>query len=190
MSVQEKQHRVRLRRNQLQHIVLGTVAVTGLIGLAFVAPQSIVAMKKLGLLPSPRQGTVINTAIRRLLEKGLLIRERSHLRLTDAGRFQLLRATVALQAGRAKRWDGRWRVLIFDIPEYRKGLRQKVRHTLRAVGFVRLQDSVWAYPYDCEDFIVLLKADFRIGKDMLYMIVESLEDDARLRTHFKLPTHK
>ena len=53
--------------------------------------------------------------------------------------------------------------------------------------FVRLQDSVWIYPYDCEDIITLLKADFQIGKDMLYMIVEMLEYDKRLRNHFDLP---
>ena len=51
-------------------------------------------------------------------------------------------------------------------------------------GFVRLQDSVWIYPYDCEDFMVLLKADFKIGKDVLYMIVDELEGDGRLRKEF------
>jgi hypothetical protein len=54
-------------------------------------------------------------------------------------------------------------------------------------GFVRLQDSVWVYPYDCEDIITLLKAEYRIGDDMRYMIVDSIERDSALRRHFKLP---
>jgi len=54
------------------------------------------------------------------------------------------------------------------------------------IGFVHLQDSVWTYPYDCEDLIVLLKADFKIGKDILYMIVDELEGDWRLRKEFGL----
>jgi DNA-binding transcriptional regulator PaaX len=74
--------------------------------------------------------------------------------------------------------------LIFDIPEYRKSTRDRIRETLRIIGFVRLQDSVWAYPYDCEDLITLLKADFKIGKDMLYLVVEAMENDASLRRHF------
>ena len=87
---------------------------------------------------------------------------------------------------RPKRWDRKWRILIFDIPEYRKGLRDKIRRTLGVIGFVRLQDSVWVYPHDCEDLIAFLKADFRVGKDMLYMIVEELEGDGHLKRHFGL----
>ena len=85
-----------------------------------------------------------------------------------------------------RRWDRKWRVLIFDIPEYRKGMRDKIRYTLRTIGFVRLQDSVWIYPYDCEDLITLLKADFHVGRDMLYMIVDSLEGDATIKKRFGL----
>ena len=85
-----------------------------------------------------------------------------------------------------KRWDGKWRVLIFDIPERRKSVRDKVRLTLTAIGFKRLQNSVWVYPYDCEDLITLLKADFKIGRDLLYLIVDSIENDAILRDWFDI----
>lgn len=54
----------------------------------------------------------------------------------------------------------------------------------------RLQDSVWIYPYDCEDLVALMKADLRIGADVLYMIVERLERDKYLRRHFGLPEEK
>jgi DNA-binding transcriptional regulator PaaX len=186
MGIQEREHRKRLRRNQLQELILGTIAVTGMLSVALVAPQVLIAMKKLGLTPSVRQGTVIGTSIARLLKNDLLSREGGRLRLTDKGQHVLLRASLEPQFHKKQRWDGKWRVLIFDIPEYRKGLRQKVRNTLRTVGFRRLQDSVWAFPYDCEDFIVLLKADFRVGRDLLYMIVDSLEGDTVLLQHFKL----
>ena len=85
-----------------------------------------------------------------------------------------------------KKWDGKWRVLIFDIPEKRKSVRNKIRQSLRTIGFMRLQNSVWIYPYDCEDFIILLKADFKIGKDVLYMIVEELEYDTPVKLYFGL----
>ena len=81
-------------------------------------------------------------------------------------------------------WDEKWRVLIFDIPERRSNVRQQIRNTLRALGFLRFQDSVLVYPYDCEDLITLLKADFRVGDAMLYMIVDTIERDGALRKHF------
>ena len=77
--------------------------------------------------------------------------------------------------------------LFFDIPERRRGTREKIRATLITLGFIRLQDSVWVYPYDCEDLILILKADFKIGKDVLYIIADQIEYDAPLRTYFNLP---
>ena len=81
-------------------------------------------------------------------------------------------------------------MLIFDIPEKRKSLREKVRTTLVSLGFKRLQDSVWVYPDDCEDLITLLKADFRVGKDLLYLIVDTIENDRVLREYFGITSRK
>ena len=61
---------------------------------------------------------------------------------------------------------------------------------MQEYGFIRLQDSVWVYPYDCEDLIALAKANFRIGFDVLYMIVERIERDTHLREHFALPAER
>ena len=75
---------------------------------------------------------------------------------------------------------------MFDIKEKRKSTRDKIRHNLFKIGFIRLQDSVWVYPYDCEDFINLMKADFKIGKDLLYVVADKIENDKFLAQHFKL----
>ena len=77
-------------------------------------------------------------------------------------------------------------MLIFDIREERKILREKVRNTLRCIGFEKLQKSVWVYPYDCEDLITLLKADFKVGKDILYIIADKIENDRWLKKKFGL----
>lgn len=42
------------------------------------------------------------------------------------------------------------------------------------------------YPYDCEDLVTLLKADFKIGKELVYMIVENIEYDRDLKKLFCL----
>ena len=60
---------------------------------------------------------------------------------------------------------------------------------MKEMGFLRLQDSVWVFPYDCEEVIALIKADLRIGKDVLYTIVEKIENDKPIKKHFDLPLH-
>ncbi|MBP7770873.1 MAG: hypothetical protein KA066_03130 [Candidatus Pacebacteria bacterium] len=182
-----EEKRKKLERGDLQEIILTTVAVTGIIAVGLLAPNAVVAMAKLGLIPGPRQKEIINNSRVRLVRNGLLKYEHGNLRLTTKGKAQLRRLRLLdYKLKKPKYWDKKWRVLIFDIPEYRKVTRNRVRATLSRLGFKRLQDSVWVYPYDCEDVLTLLKADFRIGKDMLYMVVDSIEYDTRLRSHFAL----
>ena len=132
-------------------------------------------------------------SMQRLAANGLIMFEerdgKRYARITEVGKqvlaFESLR-DKALQ--KPKRWDGRWRVVLFDIPERRRRVRNQLRRFMQEFGFMRLQDSAWIYPYDCEDIIALAKASFRIGADALYMIVEQLERDKHLREHFGLPT--
>ena len=131
------------------------------------------------------------TAFGRLAARGLITFEerddRRYARITEKGKRVLeLEAQKAAMAKKRK-WDRRWRVVIFDIPERRRGVRVALRRFMEEYGFVRLQDSVWIYPHDCEDLIALAKTNLRIGADVLYMIVERLERDAHLREHFSLP---
>lgn len=93
---------------------------------------------------------------------------------------------ASIRDGQKRRWDKRWRVIIFDIPERRRKVRDRLRNTMRELGFVRLQDSVWVYPYDCEDMMTLMKADFKLGAAVLYMVVEHIENDKHLRAQFTL----
>lgn len=187
MGKLEEESKKRTRRANIQKFVLASAAVAGGISVALIAPGVIGAMGKLGLIPSARQLEIIKRSRSRLVARGLLVYQGNMLRLTTRGEQVLRRLELHdFKLRKPKRWDRKWRVLIFDIPERRKGLRQKVRNTLKTIGFLRLQNSVWAYPYDCEDLITLLKADFKIGKDLLYLIVDSLEYDRQLKERFGL----
>ncbi len=185
----ERRGKKRKQKRDFQRALLMTVQAVGLLALVAVPSNLPIALHKLGMLPTrPRDSSSVNRARRALLRKGLLARNREgFLRLTPRGEAHLSRLEIQEDLLKPhRRWDGRWRVLIFDIPEKRKHLREKVRNSLRAVGFVRLQDSVWVFPHDCEEFVALLKADFKIGKDMLYMIVDEMESDEFLKKRFGL----
>ncbi|TSC69262.1 MAG: phenylacetic acid degradation operon negative regulatory protein [Parcubacteria group bacterium Gr01-1014_56] len=187
MGILEKEYKRKKQRANLQKAVLNTVATAGVVSIALVAPNVLGALGTLGILPTKRRTESIQTARKRLVERGLLLYEGKNIHLTKAGEAVLRSLSLPdYKLPKPRRWDKRWRVLIFDIPEKRKSLREKVRRTLNAIGFIRLQDSVWVYPYDCEDFVTLLKADFKIGKDLLYMIVDTLEHDTPLRKKFDL----
>ena len=188
MGILEEKIKRKTRVKNLEKIVLGTIATAGLLGVALLAPNALQALKLFGWKPHKRYREVITRSRERLIEHNLLTRdEKGFLRLTPKGETKLRELERReYKLPHPKRWDKKWRLLIFDIPEKRKYLREKIRNTLRAIGFNQLQKSVWVYPYDCEDLITLLKADFKIGTELLYMIVDSLENDEDLQNVFAL----
>ncbi len=178
----------RSRKEKIQQVALETLKLGGLLAIAIAAPNAVQGLKRLGLVPGPRQGESMRRTYRRLVEKGYARREAAGLRLTALGARELerLQSVADLQARNQKKWDGKWRVLIFDIPEKNRRLRDRIREMLRHLGFVRLQDSVWVFPYNCEDLVALLKSEWRIGYKMRYMVVQELEGEASLKRDFGL----
>jgi len=76
-------------------------------------------------------------------------------RLTQAGRLHALGGRDPVAQWKRK-WDGRWRLVLFDVPEKRRIARDKLRDYLHHRGFGYLQNSVWITPDDVSEERVLL----------------------------------
>ncbi len=127
----------------------------------------------------------------RLLDKKWLKLEqrgtRKIVRLTARGKEELAKYMLGeIKIKKPWRWDHKWRVLIFDIKEFKRSRRNKLRHELLKLGFMRLQNSVFVHPYECEEVMVMLKSYFQLGGEVLYMTVEKIENDRWLREEFEL----
>lgn len=187
----ESEAKTRRRKRDIQNAVLATVGVAGILAVTMIAPNVFQALPRL-LGDKYKLGYRAKTAAGRLAKKGLLrFVERGGVRcaeLTEKGRRALVleEAKMANRSMRPRRWDKRYRLVMFDVPQYRRSTRDKLRGLMRACGFLRLQDSVWVYPFDCEELVALVKADLRIGKDVLYAVVESIENDTWIKQHFGL----
>ena len=127
--------------------------------------------------------------IGRLIVKGEIHRNaKGQLEITSTGKraLALARARTDAPARVRRRWDKQYRLVMFDIPQRRKSTRDRLRILMKDFGFLRLQDSVWVSPYDCEELIALVKAELRIGKDILYAVVNQIENDNWIKRHFNL----
>jgi DNA-binding transcriptional regulator PaaX len=174
----ETRRKKRAKKRNIKRAILSGVQLAALAGTAIAVPNAVQGLAKLGVIDTTWSSGAVNRARNRYLKQGLLSRDvRGYLRLTERGKRELLRMQLTEDLLKKKRWDGCWRVLIFDIPEKKRSMRAKIRQSLVNVGFLKLQNSVWIYPYDCEDFVALMKADLKIGKDLLYMVVDELEGD-------------
>lgn len=101
----------------------------------------------------------------------------------EAGKYQI----DGLYIRKQKKWDKKWRVIIFDISEKHRIKRDLFRGKLREMGFRQFQKSVWVYPYPCEKEINLLRDFFGLKKrDLIVLTVERIEDDEKLRKIFEI----
>lgn len=191
MGMVERSARRERRLGAFQQAILYSALGGVMVAIGAVPNFSKILKYYIGAKKGARFNYQAKTVLGRLAARGYITFEerdgRRYARITEKGKRMLELATQKIAGTKKRKWDRRWRVVIFDIPERRRGVRIQLRRFMQEYGFVRLQDSVWIYPYDCEDLIALAKANLRIGADVLYMIVERLERDAHLRKHFELP---
>lgn len=191
MELIEKRSKKKRQKRDLQNAVLVTVGVAGMLAVAAIAPNIFQLFGKTDILSRLKYKS--KSVLARLKQKGEIefVEQggERYVRLTDQGEksLELGREKLNLSEKISKKWDRRYRLVMFDIPEKRKKIREHLRFEMQEIGFLRIQDSAWIYPYDCEEFISLLKADLHIGKDVLYAVIEEIENDARIRKHFNLP---
>ena len=188
MGELEKKIKDNIRATKIQTAILKTISIAGVLSVATLAPNALKLLKYFDLDKKIKRNKeyAIQKSRKRLIEKGLVhYNLQGLLALTPSGQKTLeWIERKNFQIKKPKKWDGKWRVLIFDIPETKKIARNNIRIKLQNIGFIKLQNSVWVYPYDCEDIVVLLKADFGIGKEVLYMIVDQIENDKKLKQFF------
>ena len=93
----------------------------------------------------------------------------------------------ALRIKRPKRWDRKWRFVIFDISQLKRFYRDAFRGKLKELGFYPLQKSVWIHPFNCRDEIELLRDFFGLTeKEMRLILAEDIGKTDELKKIFKL----
>ncbi|PJB99306.1 MAG: CRISPR-associated endonuclease Cas2 [Candidatus Nealsonbacteria bacterium CG_4_9_14_0_8_um_filter_35_12] len=134
----------------------------------------------------------IQEAIKRLNKKRLINfiekGDKVYLEITEEGN-KLLKSFDydELKLPNPKRWDKKWRLVTFDIPDKKKRERNAFSEKLKDLGFYPLQESVFIYPYDCRDEIDFICEFLSISRHVNYCLVESLDKrEGDLRNIFNL----
>jgi CRISPR-associated endonuclease Cas2 len=83
-------------------------------------------------------------------------------------------------------WDGKWRMVIFDIPERIRSGRNALRTKLKQIGFYELQKSVFIFPHECEKEIKIIVNFFRMDKYVKYVVAEYIDNNNQIKKIFNL----
>jgi len=85
-----------------------------------------------------------------------------------------------------KKWDNKWRIVIFDIPEKKKKVRDSINMKLKELGFESLQKSTFVYPHECRKEIEFIKNHFLLKKEIRYILAEEIDNEMELIRLFDL----
>ncbi len=162
------------------------------LGLSGSPARSFKILEKIGEEWQEIEKRGLKRAIRSLYQSKL-IREKENpdetitMILTDKGKEKALTYNLdEMEIKKPKYWDGKWRVVLFDIPEKMRKIRDAFRHHLNQLEFYEFQKSVFVHPFDCQDEIDYLIEFYNARKFIRFIIAESLDNELHLKTHFKL----
>ena len=85
-----------------------------------------------------------------------------------------------------KKWDGRWRFVIFDIPNKFKNRANFFRNKLKDLGLYQFQKSVWLHPYHLENEIDFIARVSEVRPFIKLGVITKLESEHKIKNFFQL----
>ena len=135
----------------------------------------------------------VTRSIKNLADSGLVERlEGGHgefLRLTKSGRAKATSYKLDAKSSLVNpAWDGKWRIVLLDLPEARKAEREALRYLLKKAGFIMLKNSAWVSPFPFEFLFQNLKKDFGLSTELMIIVTDTIdpETDELLRKTYNL----
>lgn len=127
------------------------------------------------------------------LYKSKLIREKENsdgsltMVLTEKGKQKAITFNIDnMEIKKPNKWDKKWRLLIFDIPEKKRRARDALREVLKRIGFYELQKSVFIFPYQCQSELDFVIEFFNVRQYVRTATIIDLDNELHLREVFNI----
>lgn len=183
------------RYGEVVKVILAVIGAAGICATFILMPGLAKAVPLFRARKPYQKNKIVQTALKRLHKRSLInvwfgSDGQEKVKLTKKGHEELIKYQLRSKIlKRPRRWDKKWRIIIFDIPvEYNK-VRDGLRLFLKNNDFVRLQDSVWIFPYPCEEIVELLRSALGVRSETIYLTCDRFPDDKWLCKNFKLSKH-
>ena len=108
------------------------------------------------------------------------------LRIKDRGRVEVLKYDWADFRVKRAGWDGKWRLVFFDITEKEKKKREELRGYLKRLGMEQMQESVYVSPYDIMGEVRYLREVLGVPHGVKLAVLEWIDNGEELKEIFEL----
>lgn len=91
-----------------------------------------------------------------------------------------------MEIGKPKRWDGKWRILTFDVPEKLKETRESLRMHFKQMEFYEFQKSVFVHPFPCREEFEYIVEFYNARRYLRFILATEIDNELELKKHFEL----
>ena len=112
--------------------------------------------------------------------------DKTKITLTENGERKVLNYKLSEIKLKKGRWDGIWRIVIFDIPEKDRKGRNILRSKMQELGFYPLQKSVMVTPWKCKDEIDFIKHFYHLEDYVNLIHARIFDGEDVVRGYFEL----
>lgn len=145
----------------------------------------------LGNMPQEIYPSAVLRTARRLYRKGLVrvseTKTGYKVEITKKGKIEILKFDLnTLEIEKPDQWDGKWRIVFFDIPEKFKKQRDFLCRKLKTMNFYQIQESVFIHPFACEKEIQYLREILNVPHAVKMGLLEKIENEEELKRIFKI----
>lgn len=193
-----KEKEIKLKRGQLYWYILEVIGATIISAGNPLRPVISLGVKEIiQTLKELKNLRVDENRIKKSLEsleKNEIIeleekKDKVFVKLIDKNNLTVLKYSIKALLNfkkKEKKWNGKWFLVFFDVPEIQRNKRDYLRNFLNKIGFYCYQKSVYVFPYECEKEITLIKKIVEGAKYIKYIIAEKIEDKEKIKLFFNL----
>lgn len=121
---------------------------------------------------------------KRNLIKSVLKNNEYYLEITKEGRDIISWEMIGRHQGKNTGWDKSFRIVMFDVPEDKKSMRDLLRRKLESIGFMQMQKSVFIHPFDCKEDVDSICSHFGASRYVNYLVVKITEGEEEIIEKF------
>ncbi|MBI2613281.1 MAG: hypothetical protein HYW62_00695 [Candidatus Levybacteria bacterium] len=110
---------------------------------------------------------------------------RQVVKITNQGKQKIIKMALdELTVEKPKIWDGKWRLVSFDLPETKAQQRKRFVEYLSVWGFYPLHKSVYLHAYPCFKQVEFLREYMNVGEYVRNFTVSKIENDKLFKDFF------
>jgi len=176
--------KIRLKLGENEKEIIKAIGLGLLVVASFALPNLPIAIRQIQKM---RGNKGFQKLLKQIEKKRYVRLSGEKIKLTAKGRKLLDEIYLSeFKIAKSEKWDKKWRLVSYDIPEIYKKSRNIFRKVLENNNFYQIHKSLWVSPYDCKEEIAVFAKNLGLSEYVIVIATERLPNQREMIGYFGL----